>query len=304
MFNTRIAPSPTGDMHMGTARTAYFNWLAARSTGGKFILRIDDTDLDRSDSSKTDDILKVMDWLKLDYDEIIYQSDRFDRYKQIADTLVIHDLAVSDGNAIRLNQLRDIPIQNNVWHDELAGDISIDDSDRSYFNNMVIFKSDGSPTYNFASVVDDIDYNINHVIRGVDHIKNTAKQVMLYQALSILSARLNKSLFDREVSIPLYTHVGLLFKDNKKLSKRHGAASMIGYMNNGYDLDAMLNFLLRLGWGPIIDDKSTTILTRDRALELFVDGGNMRSSNANIDLQKLDSFNRKYIGRKKNGQLK
>lgn len=221
MFNTRIAPSPTGDMHMGTAITAYFNWLAARSTGGKFILRIDDTDLDRSDSSKTDDILKVMDWLKLDYDEIIYQSDRFDRYKQIADTLVIHDLAVSDGNAIRLNQLRDIPIQNNVWHDELAGDISIDDSDRSYFNNMVIFKSDGSPTYNFASVVDDIDYNINHVIRGVDHIKNTAKQVMLYQALSILSARLNKSLFDREVSIPLYTHVGLLFKDNKKLSKHH-----------------------------------------------------------------------------------
>jgi glutamyl/glutaminyl-tRNA synthetase len=302
MFNTRIAPSPTGDMHMGTARTAYFNWLIARSTGGKFILRIDDTDLDRSDSSKTDDILKVMDWLGLDYDELVYQSDRFDRYSQIADALIAHGFAVKDGDAVRLNQLHNTPILGNVWHDNIAGNIRIDDKDRDYFNDMVIIKSDGSPTYNFASVIDDIDYNISYVVRGVDHLNNTAKQVMLYQALLALSTQ-DDALFVRTISSPNYAHVSLLFKDKKKLSKRHGAASMIGYMDRDYDPDAVLNFLLRLGWGPRVDDKSTAILTRQRSLELFVDGGRMKSSQANVDLQKLDSFDRKHKGRKRSGQL-
>lgn len=302
VYNTRIAPSPTGDMHMGTARTAYFNWLIARATGGKFILRIDDTDLDRSDDSKTGDIIQVMDWLGLDYDQIVYQSDRFDRYHQIANAMIAHGFAVRDGDAVRLNGLGQVPIQGDIWHDNIAGNIRIDDKDRDYFDNMVIIKSDGSPTYNFASVIDDIDYNITYVVRGVDHLKNTAKQAMLYQALLTLYTQ-DPDTFQKAPSSPNYAHVSLLFKDGKKLSKRHGAASMIGYIDQGIDPDAMLNFLLRLGWGPRVDDKSTAILTRDRALELFVTGGKMRSSKTNVDLQKLASFDRKYKGRKKNGQL-
>jgi len=302
VYHTRIAPSPTGDMHMGTARTAYFNWLIARSSGGRFILRIDDTDLDRSDDSKANDIIKVMDWLGLDYDQIVYQSNRFDRYHQIANALLKQGWASKDGDAIRLCDARDVPIQDNAWYDSIAKSIRIDDKDRDYFGNMVIIKSDGSPTYNFASVIDDIDLGINYVVRGVDHISNTSKQVMLGQLLLILNTQ-QPGLFERSLSGPKYAHIGLLFKDKKKLSKRHGAASMMSYIDQGIDPDAMLNFLLRLGWGPTVDDKSTAILTKDRSLELFISGGKMKSSKANVDLQKLASFDRKYKGRKKNGQL-
>lgn len=302
VHNTRIAPSPTGDMHMGTARTAYFNWLVARSSGGKFILRIDDTDLDRSDDSKTNDIIKVMDWMGLDYDQIVYQSDRFDRYHQVANALIKQGWAVKDGDAIRLCDARDVPIQGNAWYDNIAKSIRIDDKDRDYFGSMVIIKSDGSSTYNFASVIDDIDFKINYVIRGVDHISNTSKQILLYQLLAMLHTQ-QSDIFERDIFSPSYAHVGLLFKDKKKLSKRHGAASMMSYIDQGIDPDAMLNFLLRLGWGPTVDDKSTAVLPRDRALDLFLAGGKMKSSKANVDLQKLASFDRKYKGRKRNGQL-
>lgn len=300
-MNTRIAPSPTGDMHMGTARTAYFNWLVARATGGRFILRIDDTDVDRNDQSKTDDILRVMDWLSLDYDELIYQSKDLTYYQYVADTMVSHRMAkrLDDGSVIldldNYLDLKTLFLYNPQWTDQIAGDVSLTEQDIKYIKNMPLIKRDGMPTYNFASVVDDNDYEISHIIRGNDHFKNTTKQVILIRLLSQLPTFNSK--------IPMYTHLGLLFKNKKKLSKRDGAASMISYMEAGYDPDAMLNFLLRLGWGPAKDDKSTAILTRDQALELFLDGGKMKNTPANVDLQKLDSFDRKYKGRKKNGQL-
>tara|TARA_R110002110_G_scaffold367611_1_gene577396 strand:- start:134 stop:961 length:828 start_codon:yes stop_codon:yes gene_type:complete len=273
---------------MGTARTAYFNWLAARSTGGKFILRIDDTDLERNDESKTDDIISVMNWLGLDYDQLAKQSDRNERYSEVANQLIYNEVAkrLDDGSVVLDILPTSILVEH--WNDWIAGEINIGKRDYEYISTMPLIKRNGTPTYNFANVVDDIDFGINLVIRGSDHQKNTGKQVVLY---NLLGAKL-----------PKYAHAGLLFKDKKKLSKSDGAASMIGYMEAGIDPDAMLNFLLRLGWGPRVDDKSTSILSRQRALELFLNEGKMKASPANIDLQKLSSFDRKYKGRKRNGQ--
>lgn len=283
MYHTRIAPSPTGDMHLGTARTAYFNWLAARASGGRFILRIDDTDTARNNQSKVDDILQIMDWLGLNYDQLVYQSDRLDWYRDQAKVLIDLGMAQFDDNCIRLNLTQRLPI-NWFWNDNVAGSIPIGKEDLDYIKTMVLIKSDGYPTYNFASALDDMDLGINYVIRGTDHIKNTAKQVVLYK------------LYKKD--IPQYAHVGLLTQDKKKLSKRDGAASMLAYRDAGYDPDAMLNFMLRLGWGPTVDDKTTAIIDRQRALDLFLDQGKMKSSPSNIDIQKLISFDRKYKARR------
>jgi len=230
-MNTRIAPSPTGDMHIGTARTAYFNWLVARSTGGKFILRIDDTDQARNRQECTDDILRIMDWLSLDYDEIHYQSNRLDLYRNAAEDMISRDLAIRDGTAIRLDT-RNIPKECG-WKDEIAGQINLSVRDWEHLDSMVLMKSNGFPTYNFCSIIDDLDMEIEYVIRGSDHTSNTSKQIV------------------------------------------------------------------RLGWGPRVDYKSTKMLSRERALELFLNGGKMRNSPANVDEQKLDSFDRKYKGQKK-----
>lgn len=290
-LNTRIAPSPTGDMHFGTARTAYFNFLAARSTGGTFLMRIDDTDLVRSDKHYIQVIRDTMDWLDLKYDKIVYQSKRKKRYAALAETLI------GFGNAIRLedgavqfilnsdliNAFKD-NVYPTKWHDEIVGDVAITEKDLEIIDGMIIMKSNGMPTYNWATVVDDHDYDINFVIRGQDHLSNTAKQVILFSALG--------------APIPMFAHVGLIHQNKKKLSKRDQSASMLWYRDQGYDPDAVLNCMARLGWGPTVDDKTTKILPRERMLELFLDGGKMKSSPANLDIAKLDSFNRKYIARK------
>ena len=296
-LTTRIAPSPTGDMHIGTARTAYFNWLAARATGGTFILRIDDTDLERSDPRFTEVILETMDWLGLNYDKLVYQSQRFDRYKEVARQLIhkgqaeVHDGAIIFFPGYFINNGVDAKTNKpeSNWTDEIAGKvvISLDDQARIY-QGMVIIKSDGSPTYHFASVVDDIDFGVNYIIRGKDHTTNTAKHIAIYNSL--------------EAPVPKFAHIGLINKDGSKLSKRDGAASMLWYKNQGYDPDAVLNFMVRLGWGPTVDDKTTAILPREKMVEIFLEGGHMKNSDANMDLIKLDSFDRKYKGRKKNGQ--
>lgn len=281
-LNTRIAPSPTGDMHIGTARTAYFNWLAARATGGIFTLRIDDTDLARSDSKFSQVILDTMAWLGLTYDNLFYQSQRFTSYRIVADDLLSSGMAVKDGDAIILMP-KALP---DSWNDDLAGKVVISGDDKSGMaKGIVLIKSDGSPTYHFASVVDDIDMDINFVIRGADHITNTSRQVAIYHALG--------------KPLPRYAHVGLIHKDGKKLSKRDGAASMLAYRDQGIDPDAMLNFMARLGWGPTVDDKTTAILPRERMIDLFLSGGKMKGSSANMDPVKLASFDRKYKGRKK-----
>jgi glutamyl-tRNA synthetase len=280
-MNTRIAPSPTGDMHLGTARTAYFNWLAARASGGQFILRIDDTDLNRSKPEYTQVILDTMNWLGLDYDHIVYQSQRFDVYLKQAEMLIAQGWAKKEDGAIVLSIQGTYP----AWKDELAGQISITDNDVDTANGMVLIKSDGSPSYNFASVVDDVAGDIDLIIRGVDHITNTSRQVIIFNLLTS--------------SLPKFCHIGLIYKDGKKLSKRDGAASMLHYRDAGYDPDAMLNCMARLGWGPKVDDKTTALLPRERMLELFFNGGRMRNSPANLDIEKLNSFDRKYKARKK-----
>lgn len=281
---TRIAPSPTGDMHLGTARTAYFNWLIARATGGRFILRIDDTDQDRNVQGCIDDILRVMDWLGLDYDAIHYQSQRLDLYATVAQRLLDDGQADYVDGALRFRP----DVRRDSWTDQIAGTIAITDTSWSHTEGLVLVRSNGVPTYNFASVIDDIDMGITHVVRGVDHTANTGKQVVLWDHLDAVP--------------PLFSHVGLLFKNKKKLAKRDGVGSMLGLMDAGYDPDAVLDFLLRLGWGPTKDDRSVRVLPRDRALQLFVDGGRMRNTPANVDVMKLDSFDRKYKGRKRRPQ--
>jgi glutamyl/glutaminyl-tRNA synthetase len=276
--NTRVAPSPTGDMHIGTARTAYFNWLIARITGGEFLLRIDDTDTKRNTDQAYDVIMRTMDWLRLDYDELVYQSDRFGRYLECAKGLVGTNKAYEEDGCIKLH----LPtaIIPSFWHDTIAGNVPITNQDLTNMHGLVLIRSDQTPTYHFATVVDDIDFGTNWIIRGKDHISNTAKHVAIYCQI-------------RE-KLPAYTHLGLITQNGKKISKRDASSSMLNYQQEGIHPDAMLNFLLRMGWGPKVDDKSTAVISRERALELFLDGGSMKNSDAGYDRAKLDSFNRKY----------
>jgi len=278
-MNTRIAPSPTGDMHVGTARTAYFNWLAARATGGSFLLRIDDTDQARNKPEYVDVITDCLKWLGLDWDRMEFQGKRFDRYKEVAATLPTKTL---DGGAIALNLDADF-LLDFTWTDEIARkDFTVKDES---LRSMVLIKSDGSPTYNFCSVVDDIDFDIDCIIRGVDHTTNTSKQAALFRLL--------------KGKLPKFYHVGLICQKNKPLSKRDGVSSILRYRDIDIDSDAMLNFLARLGWGPTVDDKSTMTLPRDKMVEMFFSAGSMRNNPAGLDLNKLESFDRKYKASKK-----
>ena len=280
-YITRIAPSPTGDMHLGTARTAYFNWLAARASGGQFILRIDDTDHGRDDTSFRSTILDTMGWLGLKHDVLIFQSTRFARYKEVAEDLIKADKAIElENGAIGLVT----DMLPSEWHDELNGTIKLSETDIKNCSGLILIKGDGSPTYHFASVVDDIDFGVNFIIRGHDHLSNTPKHISLFNNLG--------------ADLPKFAHVGLIHMKKKKLSKRDNAASMLYYRDQGYDTDAMLNFMLRLGWGPTVDDKTTKMIDRDRALELFLDGGKMRPAPSNMDINMLESFDRKYKAKK------
>lgn len=278
-LTTRIAPSPTGYFHLGTARTAYFNWLAARATGGTFILRIDDTDATRNDNAMVKVIHDAMSYLGLDYDTTFKQSDvgRQQDYVRVMNSMIENGTAELRDGAVYL-----LPTDYPKEILDLTGvKIRETDLDREYIPRMVLMKSNGSPTYHFASVVDDMMCGVNMVIRGADHVANTIKQVAIYAALN--------------APLPKYAHVGLLHSmDGKKLSKSTGAKSLLDYRDEGINADAMLNFLLRLGWAPKVDDKSTATINRARALELFLTAGNLRNQPAKVDFAKLDSFNRKY----------
>jgi glutamyl-tRNA synthetase len=264
-------------MHIGTARTAYFNWLAARASGGDFTLRIDDTDQKHNDQKSVDVIFDIMEWLGLTYDHVIYQSKNFQLYR---DWIAKIPTIEKDG-AILLS-LDDIPVSDIPlkWHDEIGGDINITAQDVIVADRTVLIRSDGTPTYNWASVVDDITLGIDYILRGTDHITNTSKQVILFHLLN--------------APLPKFAHVGLIAHKGKLLSKRDGASSMLHYKNAGYEPEAMLNFLARLGWGPKVDDKTTKMLPKERMLELFLAGGNLRSSQANMDLAMLEAYDRRY----------
>ena len=313
LVRTRIAPSPTGMLHLGTARTALFSWAYARHLGGHFILRIEDTDRERSTAEATQVILDSMAWLDLDYDEgPVYQMDRLARYREVVDAML------ADGRAYRcyasreeLDALREqqrargekprydgrwrperaagravpegvtpvIRFRNPdaggvSWNDAVYGPITIDNAE---LDDLVIMRGDGVPTYNFAVVVDDIDMAISHVVRGADHINNTPRQINLYRALG--------------AAVPVFAHLPLIHgPDGEKLSKRHGAVSVLAYQEQGYLPEALFNYLARLGWGHGDAEK----FSREQLVEWF-DLGAVSRSPAQFNPEKLLWLNHEYM---------
>ncbi len=283
--NVRFAPSPTGELHLGGARTALFNWLYAKNQGGQIFLRIEDTDRTRSKDEYTDQILDALQWLGLNWDEpLVYQSNRFDDYKvHIANLLnsgqVYRCFCSKDelqsardeghyqypgtcrnlkdeGVKMRLNQgigfTYRIRISEGETHynDLIYGPITVDHNE---VDDFIVVRSDGSPTYNFTAVIDDHDMNITHVIRGEDHISNTPKQILLYEALG----------FD----VPTFAHLPMILgHDKKRLSKRHGAPGVQSYRDEGYLPESLNNYLALLGWNPGTEEE---ILSMDELVQKF-----------------------------------
>jgi glutamyl-tRNA synthetase len=309
----RFAPSPTGYLHVGGARTALFNWLFARHCEGKFILRIEDTDVARSSDEMVEGILQGMRWLGLTWDEgPFFQSQRLDRYRDFALQLLAsgsayrcfcknediggqpnaeersweksaHECA-SLGSAESSNRAASgqpfavrcrIPQDKTSFDDRVFGRIEVDNAN---LEDFVLLRTDGIPTYHLGVVVDDLDMRITHVIRGADHISNTPKQILLYQAAG--------------APIPEFAHLPLILgPDKQRLSKRHGATSVMAYAEMGYLPEAFFNFLALLGWSPG-DDRE--LLGRQQLIELFSLQG-VGKADAVFGLEKLDWFNSQYI---------
>jgi glutamyl-tRNA synthetase len=325
MVRVRFAPSPTGYLHVGGARTALFNWLYARRHGGAFILRIEDTDTERSSAEMVTGILDGLTWLGLDWDEgpgiggphaPYFQSERYDRHRAAAATLVSaghayycycsadrlrrereraealgeawqYDRACLNLPAERLAELEaahtprtvrfKVPPGVTAFDDIVHGRIEFDEAN---IEDFVILRSDGHPIYHLSVVVDDIDMLITHVIRGDDHISNTPKHVLLFRALG--------------AALPQFAHVPLILgADRKRLSKRHGATSVMEYEREGYLSDALANFLALLGWSPGEDRE---ILSRREMVERFTLEG-ISGGNAVFDTAKLNWMNGQYIAR-------
>jgi glutamyl-tRNA synthetase len=310
----RIAPSPTGFLHVGNVRSALFNWLFARHHGGTFVLRVDDTDVERSEQKYEDDIKTGMRWLGLDWDEGVdvggshgtyRQSDRFDRYRQVVEQLVADGHAYYDDRpAAELEALR-IKAQKEGKHPNVyirrpdveatAGvvrfsvpqdgpvefvDLVRDDMrfESEVIDDFVILRSNGIPTYHLASTVDDVDYQISHVVRGEDLLSSTPKHILLAQAMGADPAT--------------YAHLPLLFgPDGKKLSKRHGDTALRAYREGGYLPEAVFNYLSLLGWSY---DAETTIFSVEQAIERF-DLSGVSKNPAVFDVDKLQWMNGEYV---------
>ena len=315
---TRIAPSPTGYMHIGTARTALFNWLYARGRGGKFLLRIEDTDRQRSTPQASAAILRGLDWLGLDYDgKAISQNERAERHAQIAWHLLktghafkcfatqeeietFRETARAEGRSTLFQSpWRDIPAsehpdapfvirikapRDGETHidDEVQGKVVIRNTQ---LDDMVLLRSDGSPVYMLAVVVDDHDMGITHVIRGDDHLNNAARQMLIYKAM--------------EWPLPVYAHIPLIFGDDgKKLSKRHGATSVEEYQQMGYPAVAMRNYLARLGWSHGNDE-----FFSDAEAQEWFDFKGIGKSPSRFDFKKLQNLSSKHIAAASNAAL-
>ncbi len=311
---TRIAPSPTGFLHLGTARTALYSWAYARHHGGEFVLRIEDTDVARSTQDSVEQILASMHWLGLEYDEgPIYQMQRLDRYREVIDQMI------ASGHAYRcyttpeeLDAMREAqkargekthydgrwrPEPGKVlpqppagveavirfanpkdgivtWNDLCKGSISIANRE---IDDLIIMRADGVPTYNFAVVVDDWDMNISHVFRGDEHVNNTPWQINIFNALG--------------APLPLFGHVPVILGDDgQKLSKRRGAVSVTAYEESGYLPEAMLNYLARLGWSHGDEE----LFSREQLVSWF-DGSHLSKSPAQWDAAKLSWVNAHYL---------
>jgi glutamyl-tRNA synthetase len=311
---TRFAPSPTGFLHIGGARTALFSWLFSKKNKGQFLLRIEDTDLERSTQKSIDAILEGMDWLGLDYEgKEIYQTQRFDRYKEIIQKLLDEDKAYyCTCSKERLNTLREEltqkgekakydglcrdakhnsgvvrfknPLEGVVeFNDEVKGQISIANKE---LDDLIIARSnDGSPTYNLSVVVDDFDMNVDVVIRGDDHINNTPRQINLYKALGW--------------DVPKFAHLPMILgSDGARLSKRHGAMSVMQYRDDGFLPEALLNYLVRLGWS--YGDQEVFSITQ--MIDLF-SLDKINKAPAAFDTQKLLWLNQQYIKNMKSVDL-
>jgi len=319
---TRIAPSPTGFLHLGTARTALYSWAYARHHGGEFVLRIEDTDVARSTQDSTDQILASMHWLGLDYDEgPIYQMQRLERYREvIAQMLAAGTAYYCYCTPAELDEMREAqrargektlydrrwrpepgkvlpPVPEGVppvvrfcnppegdvtWNDLVKGEITINNRE---IDDLIILRPDGVPTYNFAVVVDDWDMNITHVFRGDEHINNTPWQINIFRALG--------------APLPQFGHVPVILGDDgQKLSKRRGAVSVTAYEENGYLPEAMLNYLARLGWSHGDDE----LFTREQMVSWF-DGSHLSKSPAQWDAAKLAWVNAQYIKAKPDAEL-
>jgi glutamyl-tRNA synthetase len=309
MIRTRFAPSPTGYLHIGGARTALYCWLYARKHGGQFILRVEDTDLERSTPEAVRAILDGMQWLGLEYDEgPFYQTQHFDRYKVVLQKLI------DEGNAYRcycskerLEALRNEQFANKQkpkydghcrelthyptdqahvirFRNPLSGDVIVDDQvhgpvvfKNDELDDLIIARSDGTPTYNFTVVVDDWDMKVTHVIRGDDHLNNTPRQINMLLALG--------------ATPPLYAHVPMILgSDGKKLSKRHGAVSVLQYRDEGYLPEALLNYLVRLGWSH----GDQEIFSKEEMITLF-DIKDLNKSAAAFNAEKLIWLNQHYL---------
>jgi glutamyl-tRNA synthetase len=306
---TRFAPSPTGYLHVGGARTALFSWLYAKKKTGKFILRIEDTDLERSSQESVDAILEGMTWLGLDYDEgPYYQTKRFDLYKEVVAQLLAEGKAykcfctIEEVDAMREAQMAagEKPRYNGMWRNRTdhpenkpyvirfknpqSGTVIIDDLIKgrieianAELDDLIIARSDGTPTYNLTVVVDDWKMGITHVIRGDDHVNNTPRQMNILAALG--------------ADIPKYAHVPMILGDDgKRLSKRHGAVGVMQYRDNGFLPEALLNYLVRLGWSH----GDQEIFSKQELIELFdLDSCNRAPSAFNTD--KLIWLNQHYM---------
>ena len=307
---TRFAPSPTGYLHIGGVRTALFCWLYARHHGGQFILRIEDTDRERSTQESVDAILQGMEWMGLSPDEgPFYQTDRIARYQEVLDQLLDQGLAYKCYcTQAELDQVREDQRAKNIkprynrkcrdaahperegiapvirFRNPLEGSVIFEDLVRGKVNisndeldDLVIARGDGMPTYNFAVVVDDIDMEITHVIRGDDHVNNTPRQVNIFKAL--------------KAPLPIFAHLPLIVgQDGQRLSKRHGAVSVLEYRDQGFLPEAMRNYLLRLGWSH----GDQEIFSTEEMIELF-DLAEVNRAASAFDVDKLKWLNQHYI---------
>ena len=308
-IRTRFAPSPTGYLHIGGARTALFSWLYARKHGGTFILRIEDTDLERSTVESVNAILEGMTWLGLEYDEgPFYQTKRFERYREIIQQLLDTGHAYrcyctkEELDALRAEQManKEKPRYNGLcrhrsqpregiepvirFRNPDEGEVVIDDWVRgrvviknSELDDLIIARSDGSPTYNLSVVVDDLDMTVTHVIRGDDHLNNTPRQINILKALG--------------APLPHYAHVPMILgSDGSRLSKRHGAVSVMQYRDDGYLPEAVLNYLVRLGWSH----GDQEVFSLDEMIELF-DTKDINHSASTFNPDKLLWLNHHYL---------
>ena len=281
MVKTRFAPSPSGYLHIGGVRTALYAWLYARNQGGKFLLRIEDTDIERSSEESKLSILEGMKWLGLDHDEeIIHQSERFEVYKKRADELISAGKAYESEGAIRFKSDRS---SNVIISDHVFGDVEVNGDE---MDDFIIMRSNGAPTYHFAVVIDDFESGITHVMRGDDHLKNTARHIQLMKAF--------------DYPIPDFVHLPMILgPDGSRLSKRHGAMNVLHYKEEGFSSEALLNYLVRLGWSK--GDQEIF------SIQEMIDGFDLvgiNKASAKFDIEKLRWVNQQHLLNTDDSELK